>query len=697
MSTSVGAAAAHRHGAGVRLLGARDRLDVRLGQRLLEPPQRVAQLPLAEDLAQAGAVGAARDLRLEVELDGDVVDDRGELLGEPRGVGELGQVLLALGARDLVDAREHGLEVAEALQQVRGGLVADARDAGDVVARVALEADEVGDQLRRDAVAVDHALAVVDLRVGDAARGGHDPHALADQLVGVAVAGHDHHGDLALLRLLDERGDHVVGLEALDGDVAVPERLDQRAQVRPLQLQEIGPARALRLVVGGELLAARQAGVPHHDGRHLAVIGEDLHEHRREAEDRVRRAPVRGRDRLGEREERAIGERVPVDQEQLARGVSVAGCHPPDTLCRTRGGGATSPRTPSIGCSFRDGFRDHRARAQDASARGGRPTGTGRSGPRRAAGRPRADARGERPGTPGRGSHGRTAHGRRPHPRPPPRRSRRTPAEATPPEATAPAESTSPPAPAADAAPPEAAAPPNARRRPPPPTRRRRPPHPPNRPRRRLPPPTRRRRPRRSHAARATAPPEAAAPAEARSARGRRARRSQPRRGRTAADRRSAPPPHRARRRRPPLRRRGRRLRRRRRRRVGRRRPALRRSGRQARRPPSSAPQAAPAVRGRAAPAGVLLAADRGSQGRHRSGAARPRPSPPPEAAAPAPEAAAAPAEGAPPQAETPPPSGPPPAPAPEPEPVNEATALRSRAGPARRRGRACRWRRGRP
>ena len=64
---------------------------------------------------------------------------------------------------------EHGLEVAEALQQVGGGLVADARDAGDVVARVALEADEVGDQLRRDAVAVDHALAVVDLRVGDAA------------------------------------------------------------------------------------------------------------------------------------------------------------------------------------------------------------------------------------------------------------------------------------------------------------------------------------------------------------------------------------------------------------------------------------------------------------------------------------------------------------------------------------------------
>ena len=107
---------------------------------------------------------------------------------------------------------------------------------------VALEADEVGDQLGRDAVALDHALAVVDLRVGDAARGGHDPHAVVDQLVGVAVAGDDHHGDAALLGLLGQRGDHVVGLEALDRDVAVAERLDQRAQVRPLELEQVGAA-----------------------------------------------------------------------------------------------------------------------------------------------------------------------------------------------------------------------------------------------------------------------------------------------------------------------------------------------------------------------------------------------------------------------------------------------------------------------
>ena len=88
---------------------------------------------------------------------------------------------------------EHLLERPEALQQLGGGLVADPGDARDVVARVALEADEVGDQLRRDPVALDHALAVVDARVGDPAGGGHDPDAVVDELVGVAVAGDDHH------------------------------------------------------------------------------------------------------------------------------------------------------------------------------------------------------------------------------------------------------------------------------------------------------------------------------------------------------------------------------------------------------------------------------------------------------------------------------------------------------------------------
>ena len=141
-----------------------------VAERLLEPAQRVAQLELAEHLAQARAVGLARERLVEVDVDVHVAHRGGQLLGHARVLGVVGQVLLALGAGDLVDARQHALQVAVLLQQLGGGLLADARDAGDVVRGVALQAGEVGDQLGRDPVAVDHRLAVVDLGLGDAAR-----------------------------------------------------------------------------------------------------------------------------------------------------------------------------------------------------------------------------------------------------------------------------------------------------------------------------------------------------------------------------------------------------------------------------------------------------------------------------------------------------------------------------------------------
>ena len=117
-------------------LGARDRLQPR---RRRAPPRAGAAGRAAPSrgrpVRRFGAVGLARELDLEVDVDRDVADHRRELLGHARVVGVLGQVLLALGAGDLVDAGEDALEVAEALQQLGGGLVADAGDAGDVVAR----------------------------------------------------------------------------------------------------------------------------------------------------------------------------------------------------------------------------------------------------------------------------------------------------------------------------------------------------------------------------------------------------------------------------------------------------------------------------------------------------------------------------------------------------------------------------------
>ena len=92
---------------------------------------------------------------------------------------------------------EDALEVPPLLQQLRGGLVADARDAGDVVARVALQPVEVRDELGRDAVALHDRLVVVQLRLGDPAARRHDLDDAVgvDELERVAVAGDDHRRD----------------------------------------------------------------------------------------------------------------------------------------------------------------------------------------------------------------------------------------------------------------------------------------------------------------------------------------------------------------------------------------------------------------------------------------------------------------------------------------------------------------------
>ncbi len=103
--------------------------------------------------------GSRRHRRVEVDAGLDVVLQRRQLLRHAGVVGVLDQVLLALGAGDLIDARQHLLQRAELLQQLGRGLLADPGDAGDVVGGVAAQAHQVGDQLRRHAVALRHRVA----------------------------------------------------------------------------------------------------------------------------------------------------------------------------------------------------------------------------------------------------------------------------------------------------------------------------------------------------------------------------------------------------------------------------------------------------------------------------------------------------------------------------------------------------------
>ena len=241
-----------------------------------------------------------------IGLKGDSSDN---IPGVP-GIGDktAGQLIAQYGS--LEDVLEH-------VDELTGGLVADAGDARDVVARISLEPDEVRDLLRADPVARLDALRRVHLDVGDAARGHHQADVLRDELERVAVGRDDARLHACLVSLRRERRDHVVRLPPLELEVLVPERLDDRSKVRELLAQEVRHGPPLGLVLRVDLLAVHRSRVPRDGDAARLVVGQELEEHVGEAEERVRRLTVGGLQLLREREERAVREVVPVDEEEL--------------------------------------------------------------------------------------------------------------------------------------------------------------------------------------------------------------------------------------------------------------------------------------------------------------------------------------------------------------------------------------------
>jgi hypothetical protein len=114
-----------------------------------------------------------------------------------------------------------------------------------------------------------------------------------------------------------ERRDHVVRLPALELEVPVPERLDDGAEVRELLAQEVRHRAPIGLVLGRDLGAVHGPRVPRHCDPARRVVGQELEEHVREAEERVRELTVGRLELLGQREEGAVGEVVAVDEEEL--------------------------------------------------------------------------------------------------------------------------------------------------------------------------------------------------------------------------------------------------------------------------------------------------------------------------------------------------------------------------------------------
>ncbi len=262
-------------------------------------------VPLAH--LELGDVGVERHVAPELgEL--AVVDHLAEVLAE----------LVADLALHLVDPGDQLGERAELLDPLGGGLLAHARDVGEVVAGVAAQGGEVGILLGGQAVLLDDGGGVETRHVADAAARHQQRDAVVHELEGVAVAGDDQHVHLLPGGPVGERGDQVVGLEAREREVGHAERVEHLEDQADLAaevlrgLLAVGFVLLVRLVAEGGL---RPVEADDHVTRPL--IAKDVDQHRGEAVHRLGVLAVgRGEVRVLQRVERAVRERVPVQEKQ---------------------------------------------------------------------------------------------------------------------------------------------------------------------------------------------------------------------------------------------------------------------------------------------------------------------------------------------------------------------------------------------
>jgi hypothetical protein len=136
------------------------------------------------------------------------------------------------------------------------GLRADASRTGDVVGRVATQADQIGHLIRTDPIALNDAVGINVLHLADAGDGTNDGRAGRGQLVRVTVVREDERGAPGGLLEGGQRRADVIGLPRRDADGGDAERADERWQGIQLVDQGIvGLADALRLVRRDERVA----------------------------------------------------------------------------------------------------------------------------------------------------------------------------------------------------------------------------------------------------------------------------------------------------------------------------------------------------------------------------------------------------------------------------------------------------------
>jgi len=258
-------------------------------------------------------VGLLSPAGLQIERDLRIRPDPRQLAAQARLFRVLQDRLARLRVVDPFRMGEDLRDGAELFDQPLRPLRPDAGDAGNVVGGIAHQAEDLHHLLRPDAEPLLDGSDVVRLvlhRVDHQDLRGNELHH-------VLVPGNDDHRHPRLRLPSGDRADDVIRLEALlldDGDRESP---DDLLDIRDLGNQRFGGRPACRLVLfEGLVPEGRPLDVEGHGDIVGLLVAQQLHQHRREAVDRVRGKPFG----VGELPDRVEGpEQVvaPVHQHQL--------------------------------------------------------------------------------------------------------------------------------------------------------------------------------------------------------------------------------------------------------------------------------------------------------------------------------------------------------------------------------------------
>jgi hypothetical protein len=269
-----------------------------------------------EQLEAALLRRAAVPHRLGIELDRAVDVDAREGTALTRVCGVILQPFALALVRDLGGVRQQGLEVAVLRDQFARPLLADARNAFDVVDGVAHQGEHVDDLPGRHAELLVHRRGVepgpLFLRVVDL-------DAVVHQLKEILVSRDDRHLEPGRGGLRRQRADHVVRFIALRGEDGHAHGFARLVHQRDLLREIAGHRRAVGLVVGDDVVAEGRAGEIEGGGDVLRLmIVDQLAQHRHEAIDGVGGVSV-GAGQPADRVIGAIHLRAAVDQVQSRR------------------------------------------------------------------------------------------------------------------------------------------------------------------------------------------------------------------------------------------------------------------------------------------------------------------------------------------------------------------------------------------